>query len=60
MPLREKAQCLVGHVVSEPKEAPVFIKYDGEFLTSTQFDIYVDGERVCEAGDYTVHPSSLR
>lgn len=44
-----------GCIVPEPETSPVFIVYDGtaeKFTESTTFDLYVDGNKVVECGDF--------
>ena len=71
----EKVENVLGNTIPEPCDAPVFIRYSGDFLSCTSFEMFVEGELVCESGDLVevyvnylaayyvfniVHPSSLQ
>ena len=51
---KENPDLVIGTVVPEPQQAPIFIKFtdDGDFLNITDFYIYVDGIMVCESVDF--------
>ena len=51
---KENADLVIGTVVPEPQQAPIFIKFtdDGDFLNITDFYIYMDQIMVYESGDF--------
>ena len=52
--LKEDPAYLLGIVLPEPKEHPVFILYTDadQFLDVTSFKVFVDGVSICECGDF--------
>ena len=51
---REKADNLMGPNVPEPRDSPIFIEYNTvlNFLDVVEFNVYVDGMKVCETSDF--------
>jgi hypothetical protein len=51
--LNEKINQLMGPEIPEPETSPVFIKCNtSKFVDVVNFEIYVDGLKVCECGDF--------
>ena len=50
--LGEKCSNIVGENAADAQLAPVFIRYIGEFITCTDFDILIDSVVVFEGGDF--------
>lgn len=51
---REPLPALKGSSVPEPRDSPIFIQYNEnvDFIDQTEFNVYVDGIKVCEISDF--------